>query len=120
MKDCVFCKIMQGEIPSKKVYEDDKVMAIMDIDPVVDGHVLIIPKEHFTDFYSIPDEILTHVYEVARKLSKEIVSKLHKTGITLQVNQGYALVNHFHLHLLPDYETPKKELSIDEVYEIIK
>lgn len=120
MKDCVFCKIIKEEIPAKKIYEDDVVIAIMDINPIVDGHVLIIPKEHFEDFQSIKDDVLLHVYEVARKLSKELISKLNKTGITLLVNQGYTLVNHFHMHLLPDYETPKREKTVDEVYDILK
>ena len=120
MKDCIVCKIMKAEIPAKKIYEDDVVIAILDINPVVEGHVLIIPKEQFDNFYSIPDSILLHVYDVARKLSKEIVSKLNKTGITLQINQGYTLVNHFHMHLLPDYETPKLEKTVDEIYEILK
>ncbi len=120
MNDCIFCKIIKGEIPSKKIYEDDKVIAIMDINPVVDGHVLIIPKEHFENFYEINDETLNHVYKVARILSKDIISKLKKTGITLQVNYGYNLVNHFHLHLLPDFETPVKEMDVEEVYEKLK
>ncbi len=120
MNDCIFCKIIKGEIPSKKIYEDDKVIAIMDINPVVDGHVLVIPKEHFENFYEISDEALSHVYKVARILSKDIISKLNKTGITLQVNYGYNLVNHFHLHLLPDFETPVKEMEVDKVYELLK
>jgi len=119
MNECIFCKIIKGKIPSKKLYEDEKVIAIMDVNPVVDGHVLIIPKKHFENFYEIDDTYLTHIYQVARTLSKDIIKKLNKTGITLQVNYGYNLVNHFHLHLLPDFETPVQEKTVDEIYDIL-
>ena len=57
MDNCIFCKIIKGEIPSKKLYEDDKVVIIMDINPVVDGHVLVIPKEHIVDYTEMPDDL---------------------------------------------------------------
>lgn len=120
MNECIFCKIGKGEIPSKKVYEDDKVFAFMDIHPVVDGHVLIVPKEHYEDYTVLSDEMVSHIYKVANKLGKEIMEKLGSKGLTLSVNYGDAQeVKHFHLHLLPDYHLKKKEKDIEEVFEIL-
>lgn len=121
MNECIFCKIIKGEIPSKKIYEDDKVLAFMDINPVVDGHVLIIPKEHYEDFTVLSEEIVSHIYKIANKLTNEIMDKLDSKGLTLTVNYKDAQeVKHFHLHLLPDYHIKKKESTIDEIYEILK
>lgn len=121
MNDCIFCKIINGDIPSKKLYEDDKVLVILDVNPKVDGHSLVIPKEHVTDFMEINDELLTHVYKVAREVSKTLMTKLDATALTLGVNYGDSqVVKHFHLHLLPNYEVKKASMSLDEVYSILK
>lgn len=119
--DCIFCKIVNGEIPSKKIYEDDKVIVIMDVNPMVDGHVLVIPKEHYTDFASLDDNISNHIHMVAKEIIPELMSKLGAKGLTQAVNYGESqVVKHFHLHLLPDYGLKKSEKTIDDVYEIIK
>lgn len=121
MENCIFCKIIQGEIPAKKIYEDDKVIAFLDIHPAVDGHTLVIPKEHYEDFTALSDEMVAHIYQVAKKLGKEIMEKLGSKGLTLSVNYGETQeVKHFHLHLLPDYHLKKQEKTIEEVYEILK
>lgn len=121
MNDCIFCKILRGEIPSKKLYEDDKVIVIMDVNPKVDGHALVIPKEHVTDFMEISDELLTHIYEVAREVSKKLMSKLNATALTLGVNYGDSqVVKHFHMHLLPNYEVSSAGKNVEEVYNILK
>ena len=121
MNECVFCKIINGDIPSKKLYEDDKVLVILDVNPKVDGHSLVIPKEHVTDFMEISDELLAHVYKVAREVSKTLMTKLDATALTLGVNYGDSqVVKHFHLHLLPNYEIKKASMSLDEVYSILK
>lgn len=121
MNDCIFCKILRGEIPSKKLYEDDKVIVIMDVNPKVDGHALVIPKEHVTDFMEISDELLTHIYEVAREVSKKLMSKLNATALTLGVNYGDSqVVKHFHMHLLPNYEVSAAGKNVEEVYNILK
>ena len=65
MENCIFCKIINNEIPSKRIYEDDKVIVMMDINPVVDGHVLVIPKEHKTDFTELDSDLLNHIYDVS-------------------------------------------------------
>ena len=121
MNDCIFCKILRGEIPSKKLYEDDKVIVIMDVNLKVDGHALVIPKEHVTDFMEISDELLTHIYEVAREVSKKLMSKLNATALTLGVNYGDSqVVKHFHMHLLPNYEVSSAGKNVEEVYNILK
>ena len=121
MNDCIFCKILKGEIPSKKLYEDDKVIVIMDVNPKVDGHALVIPKEHVTDFMEISDELLTHIYEVAWDVSKIFMSMLNATAFTLGVNYGDSqVVKHFHMHLLPNYEVSSAGKNVEEVYNILK
>ena len=120
MENCIFCKIMNGEIPSKKIYEDDVVFVIMDINPVVDGHVLVIPKVHRTDYTELTKEEVCHIYDVANKLTPMLLEKLNATSMTFTVNYGDAqMVKHFHLHLLPNYNIKDKEKSVDEVYEIL-
>ena len=122
--DCIFCKIANNLIPSKAIYEDDYVKVIMDVNPVVDGHALVIPKKHYTDFLSLDLEIRNHIMNVANDLAPKFMEKLGSTGITLLVNYGDTQeVKHFHLHLLPDYckETVDHlKRSIDENYAILK
>ena len=118
--DCVFCKIINGDIPSKKVYEDDLVISIMDIDPICDGHILIIPKKHYTDIFELDNEIYSHINTVAKDLTKKLMHNLDKASMTASYNYGdRQVVKHFHLHLLPDLDHGSKK-SIDEVYEQIK
>ena len=117
MKDCLFCKIMNGDIPSKKVYEDDLVFVIMDINPSVNGHMLVIPKKHYTDFTLLDNDILNHINEVCKNLTNIIFNKLGANGVRLIVNYGaYQEVKHYHLHLIPSYETFEDIKDIDEVY----
>jgi len=122
MNDCVFCKIVKGEIPSKKVYEDEKVIAIMDADPKVDGHLLVIPKEHFEDFTALDDETMKHIFKVAKSLGPDVMKKLGAKGLTCGVNYGDSqAVKHFHLHLLPDFLLKEKsDRSTEEIFEILK
>lgn len=121
MNECIFCKIINGEIPSKKLYEDDKVIVIMDVNPKVDGHALVIPKEDVSDFMEISDELLNHVYKVAREVSKMLMDKLNATALTLGVNYGDSqVVKHFHMHLLPNYEVSTAGNSVEEIYKILK
>lgn len=116
--DCIFCKIIKGEIPCYKVYEDDLVLAFLDVNPKTNGHTLIIPKQHTLDLTSIDNNTLLHIMEVARKLSKILEEKLDSVGITLVQNNGAPQeVKHFHLHLIPAY---KKEQPIKDIADIHK
>ena len=121
MDNCIFCKILNGEIPSKKLYEDDKVIVIMDVNPKVDGHSLVIPKEHVVDFKEVSDELLTHMYNVARDMTDKLMTKLDAKAMTLCINYGNSqMVKHLHLHLLPDYDIKEASKNVDEVYDILK
>ena len=128
--DCIFCKIIAGEIPSYKVYEDDLVLAFLDINPYNPGHTLIIPKKHTLDIYSIDNEVLMHIMNKARDIAKLVTEKLGADGFTLIQNNGITQeVKHYHLHVVPAYSNKKshefnkiKEHISDpkEVYEKIK
>ena len=103
--DCIFCKIINGDIPSLKIYEDDLVLAFLDINPDSDGHTLIIPKKHFTDLDDIDLHTLTRINEISKKLKKELEEKLGCEGISLLQNNGFVQeVKHYHLHLKPYYK----------------
>lgn len=117
--DCIFCKIIAGEIPSYKIYEDNLVLAFLDINPYNPGHTLIIPKKHTLDIYSIDDELLMHIMNKARDIAKLVTEKLGADGFTLIQNNGFVQeVKHFHLHMIPKYKK-KFEMDIEEVYKKI-
>lgn len=103
MEDCLFCKIIKGEIPSKKVYEDDEVFAFLDIDPQAPVHILIIPKQHITSAAQIDktnSEVVAHIFEVAARLAGEY--KLEE-GFRIVNNCGDSAgqtVKHLHFHLM--------------------
>lgn len=104
MEDCIFCKIVQGEIPSFKVYEDDRVFAFEDINPISEGHTLIIPKKHAQNLWEIPGEDLTAIHLASKKIIQAIKEVLSPTGVAvLQLNgRGVnQVVMHYHLHLMP-------------------
>lgn len=119
MEDCIFCKLANGEIPTKTVYEDDVVHVFMDANPNADGHMLIVPKKHFEDFIELDDETIKHIHNVAKKMKDLIYEKLDNIeGLVLINNYGkFQVVKHYHLHILPNGLNSSKGLSIDEVYE---
>ncbi len=120
--DCLFCKIVKGEVASKKIYEDEQVIAILDAFPNVDGHTLIIPKKHYEDFLAMPDDLIAHIHSVAKKISPILIKEMQAESFSLRVNYGTTqAIKHFHLHLLPNYDVKKKAtMSSDEVYEKLK
>lgn len=119
--DCIFCKIVNGEIPSYTLYEDELVKVFLDVNPDVNGHTLIIPKKHYTDLFDIDNNTLMHIMDVAKKIDKILSDKLHTDGLTLVQNNGLKQeVKHFHLHLKPQYKKEGKKLSPEEVYNILK
>lgn len=106
METCLFCKIIAGEIPSTKVYEDDTVLAFLDIHPVNIGHTLVIPKAHHTNLYETPDEDLAHIMAVVKKLSISIKSGLNADGINIEMNNDAPagqLIFHTHIHIIPRF-----------------
>lgn len=120
MKDCLFCKIIDKEIPSNTIYEDDYIKVFLDINPVNPGHMLIIPKNHFKDMDDISEEYLSKVFVIAKKMKKLVEDKLNPSGISFTQNNGSVQeVKHFHLHLIPYYQN-KFNISQDEIYKILK
>lgn len=103
MNDCIFCKITKGEIPSYTIYEDDKMKAFLDVNPVSNGHVLLIPKTHYKNFLDTPDELIKDMYHIIKtKIYPLLEEKLKITGLSIcQIGKD---VNHYHIHLIPQYE----------------
>ena len=117
--DCIFCKIINGEIPSYKIYEDDIVMSFLDINPTSMGHTLIIPKKHYNDLDDIDNDTLNHIMYISKLLKKKLEEKLNCDGLTLIQNNGEVQeVKHYHLHLKP-YYIETKEMDIESVYKKI-
>lgn len=105
--DCIFCKIAAGEIPSRKIYEDNDLIAIMDLNPTSKGHSLIIPKEHCTNIYDIDEDIAAKVMKTAKKLATKMTVALNCDGFNLLQNNGETAgqtMFHFHMHLIPRYK----------------
>ncbi len=114
MQGCIFCKIAKGEIPAVKVYEDEKVLAFMDINPINDGHTLVIPKKHAENIFEISPEDLSEVISVAHKIARAIKNSLNPEGLTVvQLNGRVAgqVVPHFHVHLIPRKEDDPLKIS---------
>ncbi|MBD8917720.1 MAG: HIT family protein [Lachnospiraceae bacterium] len=106
-EDCIFCKIANGEIPSKTLYEDEDFRVILDLGPATRGHALILPKEHAANLYELPDETAAKAMILAKKMGARMVEKLHADGLNLVQNNGETAgqtVLHFHLHLIPRYQ----------------
>jgi len=107
MNDCIFCKIILGEIPATKVYEDDTALAFMDIRPITKGHTLIIPKKHSQLVSELDEYTAAHLFKVVRKLDIAIRKLEGVKDITILVSDGPAAqqeVPHVHIHLIPRYE----------------
>ena len=111
MTDCVFCKIRDGQIPSLKVFEDDRTLAVMDINPVSHGHCLVIPKAHAATLFEAEVEDLVAVIVAAQQVARAIREALAPDGLNmLQANGAAAFqsVLHFHLHLIPRWANDGK------------
>jgi histidine triad (HIT) family protein len=105
--DCIFCKIVAGEIPSQAVAEDERTIAFMDISPATRGHLLVIPREHSRNLLEIDPEDLTAVTLAAQRLAGTVTERLGADGVNL-INScgsaGWQTVFHFHMHVIPRYE----------------
>lgn len=114
----IFCKIIDGEIPSKCIFEDKIVKVILDVSPRSNGHCLVIPKKHYQDLYDIDQNTLSHILEVAKTIGKMLMEKLHCEGITLEQNNGFVQeVKHFHLHMIPKYQKKVQLMDVEDVYQ---
>ena len=127
--DCLFCKIINGDIPSKTIYEDDLVKVFLDINPTTNGDMMIVPKKHYENILDIDEELIPHIHKVAKEIYALLKDKLSIDGLTLVQNNGFGQdIKHFHLHLTPRYtndnikHSSNKDIlvGIEDVYDQIK
>lgn len=117
--DCLFCKIINNEIGSITIYEDDIAKVFLDINPTTNGDTLIVPKKHFKDFREVPNDILCHMEDVIKKLYPMYQEKLNCDGLTISHNTDYGQeIKHFHIHFIPRYKND--EVSHSSNKEILK
>ena len=103
---CLFCDIAEGNIPSKKIYEDELVYAFLDISQAEKGHTLVIPKKHYANILEVDDETLQHMIKVVRDLAKQIMEKMGAEGCNVLSNTNEVAgqsIMHFHFHIIPRY-----------------
>lgn len=120
MDNCIFCKIINNEIPSRCLYEDDIVKVILDANPDSNGHTLILPKKHITDFEEMDNETLIHINKIAKEIKYLLYKTLNPDGLCLHVNYGLAqVIKHYHLHLIPVYKEKQAIRDLDEIYNTL-
>ncbi len=133
METCIFCKIIKGDIPCTKVYEDENVISFLDIAPANKGHSLVVPKEHYDTLIEAPEEIINYSLKVAKKVARAMSSSLANEGFNVLINNNKVagqLVPHVHIHIIPRFKgdgirlnwSPKKykDKEIGEFAEKIK
>lgn len=106
-KKDIFCKIIDGEIPSYKIYEDNDVLAFLDISQVTKGHTLVVPKKHYDNFLATPHEVMHKVMDIAQRIGQVTIKLLGAKGVNILTNCYEAAgqtVPHFHVHVIPRYE----------------
>jgi len=111
--ECLFCKIAKGEIPSAKIYEDNEVIAFLDISPVAIGHTLIVPKKHSTTFLESDKKSLDAIIETMKKISLALIKALGAEGVNTIINTGRAagqLIPHTHIHIIPRFRNDGQHL----------
>jgi len=124
MQDCIFCKISKGEIPCDKIYENENFLAFLDIKPVSDGHLLIIPKKHFIWMQEADDKTISEIFKLTKKMMLVLKETLKCDFV--QVSIVGEEMPHFHIHLIPRYLSdklpnfPTKEYKEGEVKKIIE
>ena len=116
MKDaeCIFCKIVAGDIPSTRVYEDDTVLAFMDINPAMRGHCLVISKAHYATLPDVPNDVLGGVITAAKTVGTAVVKALRAEGLNLIQSNGAVagqIIDHFHMHVMPRWGGDKVDVA---------
>ncbi|KJS32555.1 MAG: histidine triad (HIT) protein [Desulfatitalea sp. BRH_c12] len=107
MSSCIFCKIIAGEVPASKVFEDAHTIAFMDLGQVNPGHVIVAVKPHVENIYGLSDDLAAAVFRTAAKVARAVKATMHAQGMTLlQANEkaGWQTVFHFHLHVVPRHD----------------
>lgn len=119
--NCIFCNIVEGKIPSYTIFEDKIVKVMMDINPVSNGHLLIIPKKHFTNLIDIDEKTLLHIQKTAKEMFKLLKNKLNIDGLTLCQNNEYGQeIKHYHLHLIPRYKNDNVRFCSNKTKDDVK
>jgi histidine triad (HIT) family protein len=127
MDDCVFCKIIAGKIPAHKVYENDKIFAFLDVSPVNQGHVLVVPRAHHADLLETPDDVLSDMITRTKKIATAVMNAVKADGFNLGCNTKKAAgqaVFHTHFHVIPRFDNdglkhwPHKKLTDEEMAKI--
>ena len=124
MKDCLFCKIVNGDIPSFKIYEDDSLFVFMDINPISNGHLLVIPKEHVVTVLDVKSDLISKALEVIQNnLYPLLKEKLNIDGLTITQNNFLGQdVKHYHIHLIPKYSNDnslKEKRDVEEIFNLL-
>jgi len=132
--DCIFCKIIAGEIPSHKIYEDEHSFAFLDINPLADGHVMVIPKAHHEQIEDLDPALAGKLFETTQRISAHVRDKFNAPATTIGINNGKAagqVVPHLHIHIVPRFDGDGGahihsimkgggEKSLEEVAELLK
>ncbi len=129
--DCIFCKIIKGQIPSSKIYEDDYSLAFLDIGPFTKGHSIVVPKNHYVNLLDFPEDEMKNYFSALKKVTTKIKVNLEADGVNIMQNNFKAagqVVNHLHFHVIPRWKNDrafpirvkKLELSEEELSEILK
>ena len=116
MDDCIFCKIVKGDIPSYKIYENEKVIAFLDINPLSKGHTLVLPKQHYVNILDLPEELYLHMSKIVKKISHHLNDKYKPEGILINQNNGKRAgqeILHAHIHIKPIYSDTQILSEID-------
>jgi histidine triad (HIT) family protein len=103
-ESCIFCKIARKEAPASTVYEDEKVIAFLSIQPINVGHTLVVPKKHYENIYEFPEEEVAHLYKIVKKLAHAVKMAVDAEGIRIVQNNGEAagqVIFHLHVHIIP-------------------
>ncbi|MFH1432283.1 MAG: HIT family protein [archaeon] len=121
MTDCIFCKIVSGEIPSKKIYDDPRFMAFLDVNPRAKGHALVIPKKHAATLSDLSKEDAGSIFQIVQYIAKTITERLAAKGYNIGSNNsepaGQA-VPHFHIHIIPRYDTDKHKSGFEAAFQV--
>jgi|TARA_B100002003_G_C14062915_1_gene511601 histidine triad (HIT) family protein len=115
IQNCIFCQIVEGKVNSKKIYEDDKCLAILDINPANPGHVLLMPKEHYAIMPVIPEDVIKHLFMISKQMSAALLKALQAQGTDIFVANGAAAgqkAQHFMLHVIPRMENDGVNLNL--------
>ena len=120
MEECLFCKIVKGELPSSKIYEDEYTLAFLDLFPVNKGHSLVIPKEHYETIFDVPSEILSKVSSVMKNVADAVKKGVDADGISIAQSNGKdagQVIPHIHFHIMPRFKDDGLKLWPQGKYE---